>query len=209
MKQKRNSIMQGASGAFGKELVFRQRGGKTVISRPASIKPGPPSPQQKVLRDKFREAHLFAKTVIADPALKAIYQAKAKPGATAYNAAISEFMKQHAAAVNTAIDQYAATVNTGTHQPPVIHIRAPAHPKAATIKIIMLDADGQVLETGTALPIPAGNTSQAIKRTVHKAAQPAAMKEFIYSPQQRYGQPRDSNAHIYYRFPQNLLRNQT
>ncbi len=34
MKQVRNSIMRGASGSLGDELVFWQRAGKTVVSNP-------------------------------------------------------------------------------------------------------------------------------------------------------------------------------
>ncbi|MEP6676801.1 MAG: hypothetical protein ABJA78_16695 [Ferruginibacter sp.] len=41
----------------------------------------------------FRAANLFAKSIIADPALKALYAAKAKRDSNAYLTAVSEYMQ--------------------------------------------------------------------------------------------------------------------
>lgn len=64
MRQKRNSIMKGASGALGDELVFRQRAGKTVISLPAVLGPDDPTDEQLGIRERFRNAIRYAKMVL-------------------------------------------------------------------------------------------------------------------------------------------------
>lgn len=93
MKQTRNSIMRGARGALGNELVFRQRNGKTVISLPASPREDNPSPKQLQGRSKFKDAFVYARKVLADPVLKDRYQRSPRLGATVYNTAISDAMK--------------------------------------------------------------------------------------------------------------------
>lgn len=103
MKQENNSIMRGASGALGKELIFRQRAGKTIISLPPAPRPDAPTEKQLAIRDRFREAVRYAKKVIADPALKAIYQAKAKPGSSAFNTAITERLQAFSTEMATGV----------------------------------------------------------------------------------------------------------
>lgn len=85
--------MRGASGALGDELVFKQRAGKTVISLPQPPRIDNPTNAQLAVRSKFREAERYAKAVIADPVLKATYLARAEAGVSAYNMAISDFLR--------------------------------------------------------------------------------------------------------------------
>lgn len=85
--------MRGVSGALGKELVFRQRAGKTVISLSPKPPKGPPSASQQMTRTKFREAMLYARAALADPLKKAAYAARAKAGQTAYNVAVADYLR--------------------------------------------------------------------------------------------------------------------
>ncbi|HEY1202163.1 MAG TPA: hypothetical protein VGE79_14320, partial [Niastella sp.] len=73
MRQSKNSIMRGASGALGDELVFRQRAGKTVISVPAARIIDRRTKEQLLYREKFRQAVTYARKVVADPVQKALY----------------------------------------------------------------------------------------------------------------------------------------
>jgi hypothetical protein len=84
-----NSIMKGAQGTFGREVVFRQRNGKTVMCK--LPKPYPPKTATQVAnQERFAKANAFAKEAIADPVRKAQYQKRAQNGQSAYNVAFSD-----------------------------------------------------------------------------------------------------------------------
>ena len=74
------------------QFVFRQRHGKTVVAR-VPCKYPPPTAVQELKQNKFKEAIVYAKMILADPHIKQLYKARAKPGQTAHNVAIAEFMR--------------------------------------------------------------------------------------------------------------------
>lgn len=81
--------MKGAQGKFGKEVVFRQRNGKTVMCKVP--KPYPPKTATQVAnQERFAKANAFAKAAIADPVKKAQYQKRANLGQSAYNVAFAD-----------------------------------------------------------------------------------------------------------------------
>jgi hypothetical protein len=89
-----NPIIEGLSGMLGRTVVFKKMRGKTIV---ASC-PRPPkkqSEQQRVNRSKFRDATLYAQTVLLDEGKKAYYQKKAKKLKlpNAYTAAITDYMR--------------------------------------------------------------------------------------------------------------------
>jgi hypothetical protein len=79
MKQYNNVVMSGASGALGRQLVFKQYAGKTVICMPALQRKDPPSPLQLESRNRFAAACRYARTALANPRVKAAYQARSTP----------------------------------------------------------------------------------------------------------------------------------
>lgn len=82
-------ILRGASGTFAKEIVLRQRNGKTVMCK--MPKPYPPkTANQLANQERFKKANNFAKAAIKDPEKKAHYKSIAKPGQTAFNAAFQD-----------------------------------------------------------------------------------------------------------------------
>jgi hypothetical protein len=85
-----NVLLREARGTFGKQVVFRQRNGKTVMCN--MPRPYPPkTAKQLANQERFARANAFAKAVIADPVRKAEYQARAtKPGVSAYHVAFQE-----------------------------------------------------------------------------------------------------------------------
>lgn len=89
---KNNPVIEGASGKFGRTMVFRQRGNVTVMA----VRPKPttklPTQNQMKQRFLFAEASSYAMSVISDPITKAAYQAKAKANQTAYNVAFRDFL---------------------------------------------------------------------------------------------------------------------
>ena len=90
---KNNALIEGISGMLDNK-VFKQVRGKTIVCNRAP-KPVTQSDQQKKNRDRFREASLWAKTILLEPDKKAYYQKKAKKlnMPNAYTAAIADYMR--------------------------------------------------------------------------------------------------------------------
>lgn len=147
MKQSRNSIMRGMSGSLGEELVFRQRAGKTVVCLPPVPREDNPTEEQLTIRSKFHEASRYAKTAIANPTLKAQYKAKAELGTSAYNVAFADFFRAPVILNVDASNYSGAPGNT-------ILIEAIDDFKVQSVRVTILTAGGDVLETGTAVANP-------------------------------------------------------
>ena len=87
---KKNIVTEGMSGKLGNNIVFRNRGGKTVVAVTPEKKKRKLSEAQKVQTRKFSTAIAYGKQAVQDPAAKAAYQAQAKGGQTAFNVAVSD-----------------------------------------------------------------------------------------------------------------------
>ena len=85
------SLLDGLTGAIGKQLVLRRRGNKTFASKYPDMSGIKPSKGQKKKRGKFAAAVKFAQSIIRDPVKKSAY--KVKKGKTVYHTAIKDFMK--------------------------------------------------------------------------------------------------------------------
>ncbi|MRG47067.1 hypothetical protein GFS24_18230 [Chitinophaga sp. SYP-B3965] len=84
-----NVILRKATGTFAKQIVFRQRFGKTVMcNRPCKYPPK--TPTQIANQERFSRANDFAKAAVKDPEKKAYYQSIKKPNQTAFNAAFQD-----------------------------------------------------------------------------------------------------------------------
>jgi hypothetical protein len=93
MATSENQLTYGMTGTLGKQLVFRNRGGKTFVSKYPDMSKVVPSEAQLEYKSLFREAVRFAQSIVHDPEKKAAY--KVKKGATVYNTAIKDYMRQH------------------------------------------------------------------------------------------------------------------
>lgn len=138
MRQTRNSIMRGARGALGDELVFRQRNGKTVISLPASPREDNPSLKQLQGRSRFKEAFVYARKVLADPVLRDRYQRSVRLGATVYNTAISDAMKG---------PEILGIERNGD----TIYVKAVDNFEVRSVWVSIMNAGGDVMEEGGAV----------------------------------------------------------
>lgn len=81
------------SGQIGKQLVFKNYDGKTVVTRHPDMRGINPSERQKERRNIFKEAVEYAKSVCRDPGLKEIYAIKVAKGQSVYHFAIKEYMQ--------------------------------------------------------------------------------------------------------------------
>ena len=80
---------------YGKlgDVVYFRLNGKTFMRKAAGSYNKIPTEKQAGVRERFAAAHRFAQAVIADPALKALYNKKANGKCTAYAKAVSEYMR--------------------------------------------------------------------------------------------------------------------
>jgi hypothetical protein len=65
-----NLIFQNAAGHMGKQLVFKQYGNKTVVSKYPDMSKRKLSPKQKRINEIMQEANYTAKSIIADDTLR-------------------------------------------------------------------------------------------------------------------------------------------
>ena len=89
---KKNIVTEGLSGKLGNTIVFRQRGGKTIVSVPPEKKKRTQSEAQAKHIHRFRLAALYGKQAVQDPVVKAAYGARTKGGQTAYNVAVADYL---------------------------------------------------------------------------------------------------------------------
>lgn len=146
-KSNDNVITRGASGTFGGQIVFRQRYGDTIMSKPPRPSSVPPTDKQLNSRERFLSATQYAKAVNANEALKAVYKAAAKLGQSAYNVALTDAIK---APVIKEIDR---SLYTGLSNS-IIRINAFDDFKVESVSVIILSLTGDVLEQGKAVLDP-------------------------------------------------------
>lgn len=91
---KNNVIVKGASGKFGRQIVFSQRAGKTIMSKPP-LRTAPPTPKQIQQQEKFAKAATYAKNALLDPTLKEAYtnEAKKRQDVSPYNMAVTDYLR--------------------------------------------------------------------------------------------------------------------
>lgn len=139
-----NDLVEGSSGKFGKKLVYRRRGDKTIIARRPYKRRDANTPRQQEIRETFAEGILYAKTVIADEAKKAVYQEKVKGYQTAFNLALSDFCKAPQITKHN-VSEYSGQPGD------TISIRAIDDFKVEWVKLVIRDSDDAVLEEGLAI----------------------------------------------------------
>jgi hypothetical protein len=89
--QQNNSVMYGTRGLFNKQVVFKERMGKKYVAGPPTKNSSRvPTDLQKEHHENFRRCSRYAKKLLTNASLKAIYQAGVKPGQTAINAAFQD-----------------------------------------------------------------------------------------------------------------------
>jgi hypothetical protein len=138
-----NEIMDGMSGKIGRLLVFRQRAGKTIVSkRPKRTKA--PTPEQVAVNEKFTEAAAYATLALKTPATKAEYRKKASPGQSAYNLALADYFE---APVVKEIITNAYTGLPGS----LVKVWAIDDFKVTSVFVTISDSSGALIEDGQAL----------------------------------------------------------
>ena len=95
MAESLNPKLQGTRGAVGKQLVFKQYGDKTVVTKYPNMKDIIPSEAQKENRSLFREAVAYASSIRHNPQKNAEYQKTIPEGASVYHRALREYLEKN------------------------------------------------------------------------------------------------------------------
>jgi hypothetical protein len=90
----KNSLFSTLRGSIGKEVVFKQYGDKTVVSKVPDMEGLKATPLQRVQREKMKAAQAHWREIKLNAALKAFYAKDLQPGERLYNKVIGEFMRK-------------------------------------------------------------------------------------------------------------------
>jgi hypothetical protein len=147
MAHSNNSIITGKfQGELGKELVFRNWDGKTIVAKAPGPRKGEPTPKQVQLQETFLMGSRYAKAVSdgVDPGLAEAYTAVLRPRQNLYSRALEDFMS---APKVVSIDTRAYKGVEGDK----IVIRAKDDFRVTGVRIEIYAADGSLLEQGNAV----------------------------------------------------------
>ena len=157
-----NLITEGFTGMLGKQVVFKKRLGTRYAAAPPTINENSkPTAAQQLNRDKHARSTDYAKGAIKDPDIKAMYQAVAIGGQSAYNVAWLD--ARHAPKVS-AIVTNAYKGNTGD----IIFVEASDNFKVTAVKVSIYAGDA-LIEEGNAIVTP-GNLLWVYTATVANAS---------------------------------------
>ncbi len=143
-KSKNNVVTHGLSGKVGDILVFSQRAGKTIVGKVPRKRSTQPTAAQKQQLQRFQQAVIYAKGVMANAVQKAAYKASAKAGESAYNIAVADML--HAPNIES-IDLSTYKGNIGDK----ITIIATDDFKVVQVSVTIENADGSLVEQGNAV----------------------------------------------------------
>jgi hypothetical protein len=142
-KQERNVVTYGLRGKIGDLLIFRQRDGKTIVSKiPAYSKTV--SEKQAAHRKRFQQAVIYAKAAVASPETEELYKAAAKKGRYPFNVAVADFF--NAPDIHN-IDLSEYTGSAGDR----IRIMTDDDVAVKSVKVEIRNADGSPVEEGEAV----------------------------------------------------------
>lgn len=143
-ESKNNIVTFGLSGLVGDLLVFTKRAGKTIVSRKPEKSSVPPTLLQQSVRERFKLAVEYAKSILKIPAAKAMYEEMTKPGQSAFNLAMADVWK--APKINDVI------VKEYTGQPgSKVVVDTVDRFKVISVTVTILDPAGMPVEAGEAV----------------------------------------------------------
>ena len=132
------------------QFVYRQRFGKTVVSK-RPVRTSGFTETQQVYLSNFKKAVLYASSILQNEMVKRAYQEKAKPGHSAYNAAIADYLK---APEIHSLDLVGLAGTTGGK----ISTTVTDNFWVEVVKIKIENPAGELIEEGNAIKLADGTT---------------------------------------------------
>ena len=144
----KNIVTSGFSGKLGSELVFRQVNGKTIVASTPIKSEKAPSLAQEAQREKFKEAVVYAKSVLQDAGIKQQYleQANRRKHNNAFTAAIKDYLSVPEIK-SIDVSQYSGAIGEK------IYIKAVDNFKVASVGVMIKDSNDTVIEEGIAIDL--------------------------------------------------------
>jgi hypothetical protein len=145
MAHAENSIVVGKlNGKLGKELVFRNWEGKTIVAKAPRKRSKPASPSQQSIQDNFTLGSRYANSVKQNPDLVAAYTLALKPRQNVYSRALEDFTKPP---VVKSINTKGYSGKAGD----TLVIRATDDFRVVSVSVEIFNADGSLVEKGNAV----------------------------------------------------------
>jgi len=146
-KVKLNPIIEQIRGHVG-DLVFKQYGDEMIIGRMPDHSGTQPTEAQLEHQDRFRQAVLYGRLVMADPEMKAIYEQAAKAkGKPIFSLTVADFFNA------PVVDEVDLSNYGGSVGDPIV-IRAHDDIKVSQLSVVVSDSEGGQIESGDAEETP-------------------------------------------------------
>jgi hypothetical protein len=146
MANSNKSVITGKfRGSLGKELVFRQWEGKTVVAKAPGSREGDPTAAQVQTQEKFLLASRYGRAVIKgqDQGIRDAYTAALRPRQNLYSRAVEDFLSPPVVSV------IGASRYTGTSGGQIT-VRAVDDFRVTAVQVEIYAANGALLEKGNA-----------------------------------------------------------
>ena len=155
-----NAITKNYRGMFGKQVVFRNRFGQSIMAIPPKKPSTGPTENQVNARRRFLLASRYAKNILQDPDMLAAYAARSHDGFSPYILAMTDFLKPPFVAQIDATHYHG---NTGEK----IVITAGDDFAVTGLNVTLADAEGIIIEQGAGvLNQVTGNYDYTITQSV-------------------------------------------
>lgn len=161
-KVKDNIVTTGLSGKLGNLIVFRNRGGKTIVSKAPKKKEQELSEAQQQHQLRFQEAIIYGKASMSDSQKKEAYDASAEEGQSGFNVAVADFLN---APQIKEINFSSYTGQPGSY----IRIYATDDFNVDDVTVTILNADGSEVEKGNAVREPGSGWWQYIATATNES----------------------------------------
>jgi hypothetical protein len=149
-KVKLNPVLEQIRGQVG-DLVFKRYGDEVILSRKPDLSDRTPTEAQLAHQERFREAAMYGRMMMADPETKALYSdaAKAK-GKPVYALMVADFF--NAPSVDLVdVSGYSGAVGDA------IVVMASDDFDVAEVQVALATGDGTPIEAGAAVELPANS----------------------------------------------------
>lgn len=146
MAHSNNSLVTGKlKGTLGKELVFREWEGKTVVAKAPKRREGDPTPAQAQTQERFLFASRYAKAVVKseDKSMAQAYAAALRPRQNVYSRALEDCMSPPVVQTINARNYKGTAGDT-------IVVRATDDFRIVSVRVEIYAASGTLLEAGEA-----------------------------------------------------------
>ena len=147
-KVKLNPVLEQIRGQIG-DLVFKRYNDDVIVARKPDMEGVTPTPAQLANRERFRQAAIYGRLVMADAEKRVIYEDAAKKrGKPVFAMMVGDFFN------TPEISEVDLAGYTGQVGDPIV-VMAHDDFEVTGVQLSLTDAEGQVLEHGAAVEAPA------------------------------------------------------